>query len=244
MTVELGVRHDDNEFYGGHTSPRVAVAYDISGITVHAAAGEAFRSPSFLELYFPFYGNPDLEPETSESYDVGVTYRRSGLEASLVGYENRVDDLINGVPPTFLAANVGRARMRGVEGSLRLRHEWLDARVNATSATAENLDTGADLARRPETTASAVISFLPGRLGATLTAIYVGDRPDLNPDTFQTQINPSYTRLDLAASYQWLTWLRPYARVENFTDEAYEEVLGFPAQRRTFTAGVALRFSE
>jgi vitamin B12 transporter len=242
FTVEAGARRDDDERFGGHTSPRLAAAFERSGLRFHAAYGESFRAPSFLELYYPFFGNPDLDPELAKSAEVGVGYRARGLELSLVGYDNRIRDLIQGVPPDFLAANVGRARTRGVEFTALHRGPLLDVRAQWTEGSAENRDTGAALARRPDTTASAVVAFHPARWSGTLTAVHVGERPDIDPDTFASRTNPSYTRVDLAASYAWLAWLEPYARVENVADEDYDEVLGFPATGRSYTVGVALHF--
>jgi vitamin B12 transporter len=240
-TVEIGVRRDDNEGFGGHTSPRLAAAVERNGFRFHLSAGQSFRAPSFLELYYPFFGNPDLDPETSKSLEAGLGFRRAGFEISVVGYENRIRSLIQGVPPTFLADNVGRALTRGVEGSLLWRGALVDARLSASQGKAENRDTGEALARRPETMASAVVSFHPPRFTGTLTVVHVGERPDIDPDSFATRTNPAYTRVDLAVSRPLSSWFEPYARVENAADSTYEEVLGFPALGRTFTLGVALR---
>ena len=101
---------------------------------------------SLLQLGIDLGANFDFSIETirpsvgygiTDKLEAGFGYRYGGLEFSLVGYENRIRNLIQGVPPSFLAANVGRALTRGVEGSLRWRGAWVDARVSASHGTAE-----------------------------------------------------------------------------------------------------------
>ncbi len=75
LRLLLGVRWDDSDPWGSETSPRADLGWKISDtLELRAGYGEAFRPPSLGELYFPFSGNADLLPETSQSTDVGLTY--------------------------------------------------------------------------------------------------------------------------------------------------------------------------
>ena len=108
---------------------------------------------------------------------------------------------------------------------------WLDA---------EDETTGLALLRRPEQRASLVLTGRRAQSRWSATALYVGDRDDVDPASFARTVNPAYVRLDLAAEYAGFARLRPYARLENALDESYEEVLGFPAAPRSLIGGLAL----
>ena len=65
------VRYDDNSVYGDDTNVSLALNYDFTdSIRATASYGTAFVAPSFNQLFFPFFGNPDVEPEESDSYEL------------------------------------------------------------------------------------------------------------------------------------------------------------------------------
>ncbi len=77
-----GTRWDDTEEWGSETSPRAHIGWQLSDtVEMRVGYGKAFRQPSLGELYFPIYGNPELEPETSSSYEIGfVQAPKKGTE--------------------------------------------------------------------------------------------------------------------------------------------------------------------
>ncbi|HVR98597.1 MAG TPA: TonB-dependent receptor [Thermoanaerobaculia bacterium] len=242
--LEAGVRHDDNDVYGEKTSFRGGAVVDLgASVRARASYGESFRAPSLGELFFPGSGNTSLQPETGESYEVGIEREADGLRLSLTGFENRLRNLIDLDFSVFRNINVGRARIRGLEAEVGIERGLFDVRLNGTYLdTAENEDTGLPLLRRPERSANLVLTARPGDWTLNLTGRYVGERDDVDPITFVRAINSSYTRFDLGARYRALAWLAPYARLENVADEEYTEVLGFPSPGRTWVGGVAVDF--
>jgi vitamin B12 transporter len=243
LQIELGLRRDDNDVYGGETSLRAGTVLKLGrGVRLRASYGEAFRAPSLGELFFPGSGNPDLQPEDGESWELGLEREAGDWRLALTGFENRLRNLIDFDFATFRDVNVGRARSRGVEAEAGYRRGLCAATLNGTWLDTEDLDTGLDLLRRPRQSATLVLTARPGPWTLSLVGRYVGDRDDLDPVTFQRATNPSYTRLDLAARWQALPWLSPYARVENVADEKYSAALGFPSPGRTVIGGVAFEF--
>ncbi|MGN6112774.1 MAG: TonB-dependent vitamin B12 receptor [Luteimonas sp.] len=114
--LQLSARHDDNSQFGGHDTGSVAWGMDAAhGLRFTASYGSAFKAPSFNELYFPFYGNPDLKPETSRSAELGVAQKLAGWHWQLNAYQTTVDDLIVYDPTIFIANNIESARIRGAE---------------------------------------------------------------------------------------------------------------------------------
>jgi vitamin B12 transporter len=243
VRLDVGLRRDDNDVYGAETSLRAGSVVDLGGgFRARASYGESFRAPSLGELYFPFYGNPDLQPETGETWEVGIERERDGVRFALVGFDTRQRNLIDSHPVTFTAVNIGRAESRGIEAELGIQRGIFAARLDGTWLETENLDTGEPLLRRPEESANLVLTARPADWTLNLETRYVGERPDIDESTFSRAMNPSYVRVDLAAQWQATQRFAPYARVENVADEEYEAVLGYPSPGRTWIGGLAVDF--
>lgn len=241
--IDLGLRVDDNSAYGSATSPKLGLVYRLTQNTrLRAAYGEAFRAPSIGELFFPGSGNPDLQPERSETVEVGVEHAAGPWSLSLTGFENRQTDLIDFDFITFRNINVGRARGQGVETALEFAGAKLGVRTSFSLVEAEDQTTGQALLRRPKESGSLSVTLRPGDWLLSALLNYVGDRTDVDPVTFVSAENPGYSVLDLAAHWKREGFWQPYARVENALDEAYEPALGFPAPDRTWVGGLRFDF--
>jgi len=116
-----GARYEDNEQFGSHVTGNLGITQRMGeGTRFIASWGTAFRAPTFDELYFPGFGNPDLKPETSQSWEVGFDGDGGALRWSLHAYQTTIDQLIEIDPLTFLPQNINKARIRGVE----LQGDW------------------------------------------------------------------------------------------------------------------------
>lgn len=240
--VQVGLRRDDNDVYGEQTSLRTGAVVPFAGFRLRASYGESFRAPSLGELFFPGSGNPDLRPEEGKSLEVGLEREVGIVRLSVVGFENRQNDLIDFDLSTFTNVNVARARSRGLEGEVAARHGIGTVRLTGTYLDAEDRATGEPLLRRAKRSATLLASLAPKSWSFALSGRYVGDRADVDPVTFGRAENPSYVRFDLAARYAGWSKLEPFARVDNLADREYEEALGFPASGRTWVGGLAVRF--
>jgi vitamin B12 transporter len=241
LHLDVGVRRDDNDVYGGQTSLRAGGVLRLAKETLlRASYGQAFRAPTLGDLYFPFSGNPDLRPETSTSYELGIEQGLGPWRFVATGFDNHQRNLILFDNFTFQEINVGKARSRGVEGAVTYRQGIVAAELNGTRLDAIDEDTGLELLRRPKWSSNLVLSVRPADWTFNLTGRYVGERADLDPVTGAPATDPGYLRLDLAARWQVLRRVAPFARVENLADRRYSDVLGYPAPGRTFIGGVAL----
>ncbi len=245
IVATAGVRYDDHSQFGSAWSPRATVAWLScdNAWKVRASGGGAFRAPTVGELYYPFSGNPDLRPERSTSYELGVERYLPGgrIEASL--FWNDFRDLIVYDFARNANFNIGRARTRGVEAALRQDlARTLSVDAGYTYLDALDRGTGLALIRRPRHRAFLGASWQPlARLSLAPRVTFVGSRPDSDALTGQRVESPSFLRLDLLARYS-LGAVAPYARVENIADRRYDEVNGYPAPRRRFAAGLEARF--
>ncbi|MBW8811095.1 MAG: TonB-dependent receptor, partial [Lysobacter sp.] len=152
QSFEASVRRDDNEQFGGHTTGGAAWGLNFAERwRVTAGYGTAFKAPTFNELYFPFFGNANLKPEESKTWELGLAYRGDNFNARIDGFDTRVDQLITFDSAINLPNNIERARMRGAEIGIDTTFaEW------TLAASASFLDTenrvgfyrGNDLPRR------------------------------------------------------------------------------------------------
>jgi vitamin B12 transporter len=243
VRLDLGLRHDDNDAYGGQTSPRLGVQWSASDRTrLWSSYGEAFSPPSVGELFYPVSGNPELLPETSQSVELGAEHLLGGWRFSLVGFHNDLTNLIDFDFIEFKNINIGEAQTRGAEAEVGYARKRWTARWNAAYLDARDLETDLPLLRRPEWTSNMVVTYTLSDWSITLTGRYVGERDDVDPLSFERTVNGAHSRFDIAGRWQALGFLAPYLRVENFTDESYEEALGFPAPGITFIGGISLRY--
>jgi vitamin B12 transporter len=258
-----GFRVDGNSQFGKEVSPSWSVAIPIEKIstTLRSSYSEGFRAPSFDELYFPNFGNPNLRPEISSEYDGGFT-TTFGEFASLTTtyFSRRVHDLIVTVPcATCLygseAGNAGRVDVQGVEvvpAITPLAGLTLSGSVTVLDETHEPGKSSAQPLRVPKHSAQALLQYVRGNLLrphdralANLAYTFVGDRDDIT--TASTIANHSaYSRFDLAVSYAlgapygMIRNEQIFTRVENLLDRRYSENFGFPAPPINFVAGVKI----
>lgn len=244
LEAVAGLRHDDFETFGTELSPRLAAAWIAGQNKVRAAYGRGFRAPAVGELYFPFFGNPDLAAERSRSSELGYDrFVGSQSMVSLTLFRTNYDDLIvyDTVRQNF--QNIGKASSEGVEvGASGQTAEGFSAGLSYTYLDTEENETNSSLLRRPRHSGSLSAGYAHGSWAAHLVVTHNGSRADLT-DLFPygRVRNDAYTVADLTLqrSFDRVT---PYVKLENLSDETYQEVFGYPSPGRRAVVGV--RFSS
>ena len=216
-------RQDDNQQFGTHATGALAWGHTFStGVRVTASYGTAFKAPTFNELYYPFFGNPNLAPEQSRSAELGVSGVVYGQRWSLNAYDTNIDDLIV-FGPAFIPENVDQARILGLEMALAGAIAGWDYNGNVTLLDPVNNSDGADygnlLPRRAQQSARLDLDRRIGAWGLGLSLIGVGRSFD---DAANTLPLDAYITLDLRAEYFFTPAWRLQARVENLFDADYE----------------------
>ena len=243
LDLTLSLRSDDHSKFGSETSWRATASWlalpdtGTAGLRFHGSVGTGFRAPTFNELFFPGFGNPGLDPETNDGYDLGAEATLAGgrLVVDLTWFDNTFEDLIQFGIPSFV--NVAEASADGLE--LAVRYEPSTrflVRASYTRTDTEDLTTGLQLSRRPRDRSTLDLDFRPSeRWRGLLSLLAVSDRIDFDGTPMD-----DYERVDLSLSYRWTERLHPYLRVENLFDEDYAEVSGFTTPGAV--AVVGLRF--
>ncbi|MDZ5604587.1 TonB-dependent receptor [Pseudomonas sp. RP23018S] len=154
FSTELGVRRDQNQQYGGQTSWSANLTVPLNDVNdVLLSYSEGFRAPTFNDLYYPNFSNPDLKPERSKSVEVQWRSQltdNSRLEASLYRTELRDAIVFQGLQPQ----NVAAARINGVELGLDQRWGAWRSQVGLALIDPRDRDSGHTLARRARRTLS------------------------------------------------------------------------------------------
>jgi vitamin B12 transporter len=206
-----------------------------------ASYGTAFKAPTFNDLYYPFFGNHELKPESSRSANIGVSRHGERWGWTLDAYETRVDDLISYDSSIFLPNNIDKARIRGVEFTVDASlGGWdLDAQLSHTDPRSRSGFTeGNLLARRARDTGRIDVdrAFGAFRFGATLNAS--GPRYD---DAANTVRLGGFATTDLRFEYAFADAWTLQARATNIFDRHYETVAWYNQPGREF--GLGLRYA-
>ena len=211
------LRYDDNSAYGSDTNVSLAGAVALSdSVRLSASFGTAFVAPSFNFLFFPFFGNPDLLPEESESYEVSLNGSYNDFNWRVSAYRTDVENLFSFDPNTFLADNVGEAEIEGIE--LTVEKTWADWLIsfNADFLSATDEDTGIELDDRAEQTLRLTASRDWGKYSLRFDLKNESDRFDRSG----TRLD-SYTLFDVSATYNFSDNVKLSANVDNLFDEDY-----------------------
>ena len=243
FSLQGSVRHDDNEQFGGHTTGAVAAGYAINNsLRLSASYGTAFKAPTFNDLYYPFFGNPALKPETSESYDVGLRGNHGWGRWTLDLYQTDIDQLIVFDNLTLLPVNFDTARIRGLDGMVGTQIFGWDARADLTLLDPVNLGPGANHGNQLPRRAKAQLrldldrGFGRFRVGASLLA--ASGRYD---DPANSTRLGGYTTVDLRGEYRLSDSLRLQLRLANLFDRDYQTVAFYPQPGRSVFVTLSYR---
>jgi len=247
-TASVGARLDDHSEFGTVATYKFSLSYPVprTGAAIKGSVGTGFRAPSLNELYYPGYGNPELAPEKTLGYDLGVRRDFGGARASveIAYFNNTYRNMITSNPATWLADNIGEARSSGVEfQSFFSPVEGVTLKGFYAFTRTEDRATGKQLLRRPRHSGGGSVSYRRDSFDVLLSASRIGARLDNdfggpNGEYF----NPAYTRLDMAVTYRAREGTELFCRVDNVTDARYDEVAGYPAPRAHFMIGTKVDF--
>lgn len=261
LTLTSGVRLDDDQQFGTHTSLKFNGAWQILAwnANLRASYGDGFKAPSLFQEFGP-NNNPidKLKPETAHGWEVGVdkSFWDGRARASLTWFERHTENQIDfqncftpadapGCPQRLdvfgYYINLNRTRARGLEFDVGASlTDKLSASLNWTNMSSKNEVTGKDLARRPRNLASANFTWLPlpgTSIGASVA--YQGSRYD---DVGNFSKLTSNTTVNLFASYSVNEKWQLFGRIDNLFNDRTEQVLGYGVPGAALFGGVRASF--
>ena len=247
VLANLTVRQDDDEQFGDETTYTAAAGYHLSeDATFRISQSTGFKAPTFNDLYYPLYGNPDLQPEKSVNRELGLSVDFDIAQVDIAIFRNDIEDKID-YDANFALANIDEARYEGVEFSLSQQFFGFDSNLNFAYLSAEDEETGAELRNVAKRTFNWELAKQFGAFDASLDMQYRSDRQGA-----VTRLG-SYTLWNLAGNYQVNEHIEVSLRVENLFDKEYNavdlntdfttgEVYYYNTPERRFFAGASYQF--
>lgn len=265
FSTEIGMRHDRNQQFGSENTWNAAGTWHLNPQNdLILSYSQAFRAPTFNDLYYPdscfmgsctIYANPDLKPETAQSYELQwrsqltpstrletAVYRTEIRDAIVTN--NALDGNQAGNSDPFRPENIDKARINGFETSLQQDlYGWL-ASASYSLIDARNVSGGGNdgnrLARRPKNSLSL-------DLDRSFDAFSVGAGWTVNSHSYDDLNNnnriPGYGVLGLRGSWQANEELRFNLALDNLLDRDYYQARGSAFDADTF-APVSFRYRE
>lgn len=234
FNLMAGIRYDRFSDVGDAVNPRAGLTWRCLADTyLKLIYGEAFRPPSFLELYSQnnrfLEGNPDLEAEKVRTWQAGLEHNFSeGIKARLNYFQSYFRDLITLEPAGALMeprkfVNTGRVDSRGVEAELRGSWGNNYAFLNYSYQYARDRDTGEGLANIPAHKANLGVNIeMLDYFNANATVIIRGKRQRSDGDSREDLSAYGLVNLSLTARNFWKN-LVLQATVYNLFDKQYHD---------------------
>ncbi|NOU52711.1 TonB-dependent receptor [Pseudoalteromonas sp. JBTF-M23] len=262
--ANIVARSDDYDFHGRANTYTAGFGFKPNDtVTFRVNHGTAFRAPTLTHAYVknsPWYlPNPNIKPEEATNSEIGVSLETQWVQYDVAVFNNKIDKMIVSLPNEtgkYVASNVDKASMKGVELSALASIWGVEHRVNLTLLDAKDNSTGKKLVRRPDTAFNYSLSKSWGQLDVNVTMQYRSSRPSIT--LYDSQFNASerslsaYTVFNFAANYALFDNIKLNARLENLTDKEYivaatgiaenGDTLGYIPHDRQAYMGVTVQF--
>ena len=237
-TLLAGIRLDDNDEFGTHETYRFTanhVSQNLSGLIFKLSIGTGFRAPSLSEMYDGTYGNTNLDPETSFGYDFGfVNYISSNVSMGSTYFMSEIEDSISWAVSGYYNAS-GKSERDGIETFVNIYpNDKSEIKLSHTHLMTDEKV----LVRRPNNTLTASINY---KLSNKIDIYGSLNAVEKHYDTGSAVID-SYEIINLGMRYDLNSKSLLNFRINNLTDETYEQVSGYPGLPRQVFIGLDYQF--
>ena len=265
LSVTPAIRYEHNSQFGDNVTPKLGAVYAFDGNTrLKVNYGKGYKAPSISELYLNMFhttpigvlnivGNPNLQPETSTSFDVAVEAERGRTFGKASYYHTRVSNLIDshkvesnvpGVSQRHQYYNVGKAKIQGVE--LSVGHKLSD-RITVKGTynyiDAKDMTTGERLGNRPRSMSTLQIMYddhRPDGYSAVLwdafTYKYGFDAAQKRGESVHNDY--SFNTLNFSVNKKWNNGLSAYVGIDNLLNRQVPDLY---LDGRLFRVGMEMK---
>lgn len=231
--VQANLRYDRVSSYGNRTTGGLSYGFDLTPAwQLTAAANTGFRLPTFNDLYYPGFSNPNLQPEKSKNYEAGVRYRQGGTTGSLIAYHNKVDNLIQYQGRTTVVNK--DATLKGITLTAAQQFGATSVRGSIDIVDPKDNNTGEQLTRRARQVLKLAGDHQLGAWRVGAEWVLSGKRSDTSYNASIGQFGANettrlggYSLLNLTASYDITRQAQVQVRWNNVMDKDYELARGY-----------------
>ena len=219
---QANVRRDKNSQFGGSSTGFGGYGFAITPQwRVNASYGTSFVAPSFNQLYFPNFGNPNLQPERGRNTDLGVTWSDAGQTVKLIHFDNKIRGFISN---TTVASSIPRARIDGYTLAYTGSFGALSLNASLDAMDPRNELTGKRLARRSANQARLGADYAVGVWALGGSVLRAGNSFD---DAANTRELAGRTTADLYVDYAVNNEWKLQTKLNNVTNKQYETIYGY-----------------
>jgi len=234
-----GARYDDHDEYGSNLSPKLGYIYEINdNWNFNFNYGEAFRAPTFLDLYTGFGNNENLNPEEAKTFDIGFKYSDSICRREITFFRRKFDQLITYNSNTLRMENIDEADIKGIEfltsrtfddnWNIDFAYTYLEARDDSVDGQSLNM---------PYNQLALNLKYRTETYKAVLDNRYVDETNSYGGGKVD-----SYFISDLKLSTNIDKNKELAFEINNLFDKDYEVVDGYPMPGRNFMVNLSTKF--
>ncbi|WP_321491408.1 TonB-dependent receptor [uncultured Desulfobacter sp.] len=238
LYILAGLRYDNHSEFGGQFSPKASLIYGIlDELRLKASIGKGFRAPSISELFVTSYRskgkividpNPDLAPEESLSYELGIEGEKGSFSGGVTLFRNDIDNLIeeqftgrtdsgNNKISYYQYQNVAEARTQGIEARADIKLPWnLSTGASVTWLDTENKETSEELEGNPDIKGIfRLVYYYPDyKFRAATRVNYIGDQ-----HVSDGEDKSGYVTVNLYFSKDFINQIQVFAGIDNLFNE-------------------------
>ncbi len=238
---QFSLRTDDNEQFGKRDTGNIGWGYAFAdGRRITVSYGTAFKAPTFNQLYFPGFGNPDLRPEKSESFEIGLRGKQARLRWDVRTYYTVIDNLIATVFDSgtgkFTAKNVDKAKIKGLEIELSTTVNGWDLATHLTFLDPRDDTTDKVLRRRAKRSLKLDLNRRFGKASAGIT--WVAQSHRFEDAANNTRIG-GYGIVNAHAQYRLNKKWVVRGKIDNLFDKQYQTIRTYNHPGRNLLLTVA-----
>ncbi|MEN8121207.1 MAG: TonB-dependent receptor [Bacteroidota bacterium] len=234
----IGLRYDYSSEYGQIANPRVAFIYNPAKVFgTKLLYGTAFRQPSIFELNSEFRGNPDLEPEKINTYELELNSMllKDKIQLRTNIFYSKMLDFIGKVPDISMPAgeryeNLDKSEVSGISFYFTYKFlEHIRFYSNYMFMTGKAADTLAweQIERTAKNKVNAGINFhlFKNKLIIDGRVNYVGERKAQSTNKwlyeYENGYAPAYSKVNLTISYEFVRHFTAQFIINNVFDVQY-----------------------
>lgn len=253
VTLEASGREDHDEQFGWHGTWQTTAGWAfVENYRATLSYGTGFLAPSLGQQFgstrFDIKSNPDLKPEESKQWEAGLEGLTGPLDWRLSAYHYKIANLITyySDPVTYVSeyGNINSATIKGVEWTGNVDTGIFSHRVTLQYVDPRNDENGEVLARRSKRQAKYQLDWTMFNVDMDVSWQYYGKRYDNNTSQYSPtqQVLPSYSTVDVSASYPITSHLTVRGKIANLFDKDYETVYGYQTAGREYTLSGSYTF--
>lgn len=239
--VQAALRQEDNEQFGEHLTGNFALGFGFAdNVRAYLSYATAFAAPTFNDLYYPGFSNPNLQPEESDSIELGLSQTQKNYQWQFSLYQTNIENLISvsfdNATSAFGVGNVDAATILGAELSGTWRTvSGLDINSQITWLDATDDATGNELARRSPLSFNFEISETVRQSTMTIQVFAQEHRYD---DRANQQRLAGYGVMNMRWEQKLDKHWRLLTRIDNVLEKEYSTVYQYNMPERSYFVGL------